>query len=257
MGGYNVEGRVALVTGAASGIGAATARALVAAGASVALVDLKDDVQGLAKSLGAQAVPVVLDLLDDHSAESAVAATIDAFGGLDAVVNSAGILETMHIDELTRDSYDRVMNINVKAPLFLTQAAIAHLRPGGSIVFIASGNAVLASPNGSVYAASKGALVSLVKGLAADLAPRGIRVNAISPGPIVTPMLSAALADAAVKESIERGVPAGRLGTPEEVASLAVYLVSNAASFVHGANFAIDGGTTAVWSPAAPGPEME
>ncbi|GAB3026882.1 short-chain dehydrogenase [Nocardioides flavus (ex Wang et al. 2016)] len=257
MGDRNVEGRVALVTGAASGIGAATARALVAAGAKVALVDLKDDVREVAESLGAQAVPVVLDLLDEDSAKSAVSATIDAFGGLDAVVNSAGILETMSIEELTRESYDRVMNINVKAPLFLTQAALAHLGPGASIVFIASGNAVLASPNGSVYAASKGALVSLVKGLAADLAPRGIRVNAISPGPIVTPMLSAALADPAVKESIERGVPAGRLGTPEEVASLAVYLISDVASFVHGASIAIDGGTTAVWSPAAPGPGME
>jgi NAD(P)-dependent dehydrogenase (short-subunit alcohol dehydrogenase family) len=145
------------------------------------------------------------------------------------------------------------MGINVRGPLFLTQAALPHLAKGASIVFIASGNAVLASPNGSVYAASKGALVSLVKGLTADLAPRGIRVNAISPGPIVTPLLSAALADSEVTAALEQGVPAGRLGTPEEVAELALFLVSDVSSYVYGASFAVDGGTTAVWSPAAPG----
>jgi NAD(P)-dependent dehydrogenase (short-subunit alcohol dehydrogenase family) len=250
----SLDGRVVLVTGAASGIGEATARRLARDGARLMLVDVQGDaVKAVAESLGDCAVAVVADLLDDSAADSVVDAALAAFGSLHGVVNSAGILETMHVEELTRASYDRVMGINVRGPLFLTQAALPHLSSGASIVFVASGNAVLASPNGSVYAASKGALVSLVKGLTADLAPRGIRVNAISPGPIVTPLLSAALADPEVTAALEQGVPAGRLGTPEEVAELALFLVSDASSYVYGASFAVDGGTTAVWSPAAPG----
>jgi NAD(P)-dependent dehydrogenase (short-subunit alcohol dehydrogenase family) len=256
MGGPSLEGRVVLVTGAASGIGEATARRLAREGARLALVDIQGDaLKAVAESLGDSAVAIVADLLDDAAADAVVDEAVSAFGSLHGVVNSAGVLETMHVEELTRASYDKVMGINVRGPLFLTQAALPHLSAGSSIVFVASGNAVLASPNGSVYAASKGALVSLVKGLTADLAPRGIRVNAISPGPIVTPLLSAALADPEVKASLEQGVPAGRLGTPEEVAELALFLVSDASSYVYGASFAVDGGTTAVWSPAAPGAE--
>jgi NAD(P)-dependent dehydrogenase (short-subunit alcohol dehydrogenase family) len=251
-----LDGRVVLVTGAASGIGEATARRLAKEGARLALVDIQGEaLRGVADSLGGSAVAIEADLLDDAAADTVVAAALSAFGSLHSVVNSAGVLETMHVEDLTRASYDRVMGINVRGPLFLTQAALPHLSTGASIVFIASGNAVLASPNGSVYAASKGALVSLVKGLTADLAPRGIRVNAISPGPIVTPLLSAALADPEVTAALEHGVPAGRLGTPEEVAELALFLVSDASSYVYGASFAVDGGTTAVWSPAAPGAE--
>jgi NAD(P)-dependent dehydrogenase (short-subunit alcohol dehydrogenase family) len=253
---HSLDGRVVLVTGAASGIGEATARRLVEAGARVVLVDVRGDaVTAVAKSLGDSAVAVVADLLDDTAAGTVAQAAVSAFGSLDGLVNSAGVLETMHVEELTRESFDRVMGVNVRGPLFLTQAVLPHLSSGASIVFVASGNAVLASPNGSVYAASKGALVSLVKGLTADLAPRGIRVNAISPGPIVTPLLSAALADPAVTAALEQGVPAGRLGTPEEVAEVALFLVSDASSYVYGASFAVDGGTTAVWSPAAPGNE--
>jgi NAD(P)-dependent dehydrogenase (short-subunit alcohol dehydrogenase family) len=251
----SLDGRVVLVTGAASGIGEATARRLAREGARLALVDVQGEaLQDVAESLGDPALAIVADLRDDAAADTVLEATMSAFGSLHGVVNSAGVLDTMHVEELTRASYDRVMDINVRGPLFLTQAALPHLSRGASIVFIASGNAVLASPNGSVYAASKGALVSLVKGLTADLASRGIRVNAISPGPIVTPLLSAALADPAVTAALEQGVPAGRLGTPEEVAELALFLVSDASSYVYGASFAVDGGTTAVWSPAAPGP---
>jgi NAD(P)-dependent dehydrogenase (short-subunit alcohol dehydrogenase family) len=243
--------RVVLVSGAASGIGEAVARRLVASGAKVVLTDIQADrLARVADSLGDGAVAVPADIRRDDTPGLVVDAAIEAFGRLDGVVNSAGVLDAADIQEVTRESYDNLMAINVRGPLFLTQAALRHLGPGGSVVFVASGNAALATPGGAVYASTKGALVSLVKGFAADLAPLGIRVNAVSPGPIDTPLLEGAFSDPENRRIIEAAVPAGRAGRPQEIAEVVAFLISDGSTYLHGSNIAADGGTTAVWSPA-------
>lgn len=243
--------RVVLVSGAASGIGEATARRLVAYGAKVVLTDVQEArLAAVADSLGSAAVAVAADIRDDGTPDLVVDRGVEAFGRLDSVVNSAGILDAAEVREVTRDSYDRLMAINVRGPFFLTQAALRHLEPGASIVFVASGNGALATPGGAIYAATKGALVTLVKGFAADLAPHGIRVNAVSPGPIDTPLLDDAFSDPENRRVIEAAVPAGRAGRPEEIAEVVAFLVSDGSTYLHGSNVAVDGGTTAVWSPA-------
>ncbi|GAC1532460.1 MAG: SDR family oxidoreductase [Marmoricola sp.] len=246
-----LDHKIVLVSGAASGIGEATARRLIAYGAQVVLTDVQSArLAQVADSLGSGAVAVAADIRHEDTPGLVVDAAIAAFGRLDGVVNSAGILDAADVRDVTREAYDNLMAINVRGPLFLTQAALRHLGPGASIVFVASGNGALATPRGAVYAASKGALITLVKGFTADLAPLGIRVNAVSPGPIDTPLLNDAFSDPETRKVIEAAVPAGRAGRPEEIAEIVAFLISDGSSYMHGSNVAADGGTTAVWSPA-------
>jgi NAD(P)-dependent dehydrogenase (short-subunit alcohol dehydrogenase family) len=253
----DLAGRTAIVTGAASGIGAAIARALSAAGAATLMVDR--DEAGLEATRAAaeeergRCETLAIDVTDDDAPERIVATALERFGSLEILAHAAGIFETHTIADFPREAYDRIFAVNVRAPFFITQAAIPHLKAGASIIVIASGSAQVPSPLGSVYGATKGALVTLTRALASELSPLGIRANAISPGPVDTPLLGSALADPATRRAIEAAMPVGRLGTPREIAAVALFLASDSASLVHGANVAVDGGTTAVWSVAAEG----
>ena len=257
----DLSGRSAIVTGAASGIGAAIAQALAAAGAATLMVDR--DAAGLEATRAAaeaeqgRCETLALDVTADDAPARIVETALERFGSLEILVHAAGIFETHTIAEFPRDAFDRILAVNLRAPFFITQAAIPHLRSGASIIVIASGSAQIPSPLGSVYGATKGALVTLTRALASELSPLGIRANAISPGPIDTPLLGSALADPATRRAIEAATPIGRLGTPREIAAVALFLASDAASLVHGANVAVDGGTTATWSVAAEGNPLD
>ena len=253
-----LDGRRAIVTGAASGIGAAIAQSLSESGALVFLTDRNAaGLKTVAESLAGPSAQAVDDFMDDDAGERVVAAAVEAFGGVDIVINCAGVLETAPFGEMTATLFDRIMKINVRGAYTVTLAAFPYLSRGSAVVNIASGNSVLASPGGSAYATSKGALVSMTRGIAADLSPLGIRVNCICPGPIETPLLESALADPDINAMIVNAVPAGRVGLASEIAAAATFLASDAASYMYGASINVDGGTTAVWSPAAPGTSPE
>jgi 3alpha(or 20beta)-hydroxysteroid dehydrogenase len=230
-------GKRALVTGAAAGIGAATARRLVEEGAEVILADVAADAaQALAAELGAR-----FELLDVRAA-SAWAGVVDRSGGLDVLVNNAGIVELGGVTEMDEASFRRLLDVNAVGVFLGMQAVVPSMRDrgGGSIVNISSVAGLVGNPHSIGYAASKWAVRGMTKSAAVDLAPARIRVNSVHPGVIRTAM------SASVDPSkTSGGAPLGRLGEPIEVANLIVYLASDESSFTTGAEHVIDGGTTA------------
>jgi 3-oxoacyl-[acyl-carrier protein] reductase len=247
---FDLTGKVALVTGAGSGIGKATAIALAASGASVAInyhrneAGAEDARQQIAGA-GGSAISIRADATKSADVRAMVEKTVAAFGPVDILVNNAGsLVKRLRLLELTEETWDEVMDLNLKSAFLCAQAVAASMieRKTGAIINVTS----IAGRNGGAlgsihYSTAKGGMITLTKGLAKELAPHGIRVNAVSPGVIDTPFHEQFSTPEAMK-NFTNIIPLGRVGRSEEVARTVVYLASDAASFVIGENIEINGG---------------
>ena len=256
---FNLDGRVAVVTGAAQGIGQGVAAALAHAGADVAIVDLDEarltETGGLIRAAGRRALAVACDVGDKSAVEDGFSMVARELGPCDALVSCAGVIcENVPAQEAKEADMDRLWRVNVKGTLFAAQAAAAQMieRRGGAIVNLASQAAILSLPNQSVYTATKGAIAALTRSLAIDWAPHGINVNAIAPTFVWTPMAAPMLEIQQVREASERRIPLGRLGQPRDIAGAALFLVSDAASLITGHLLPVDGG----WTAGEPGLDL-
>jgi NAD(P)-dependent dehydrogenase (short-subunit alcohol dehydrogenase family) len=238
---------VALITGGTTGIGLATARALHAEGYAVLVTGQNPDTLEAARRMLPEEVLVFrADARSASDAERVAGKIKERFGKVDVAFLNAGVGRLMPIEAVDEAAYEEHFGINVKGQFFTLQKVLPLLTRGGSVIFSGALGPKKGIPNWSVYSATKGALLAMVPALAVELAPRGIRVNAVSPGPIDTPAMDRLGLPAEVmrgfKETIGARVPLGRFGVAEEVASLVVFLVSAGASYITGANIVIDGG---------------
>ena len=246
-----LEGKVALVTGAASGIGAATARRFAAEGASVALTDVRAEAgTALAETLNAdghRACFVPLDVTSESQWEAAVARVTGRFGAPTVLVNNAGIYALRLIEDTSPAELDRMMEVNVKGVFLGIKAVLPAMRAGGggSIVNLSSVAGIIGSAISSDYNASKGAVRILTKCAALQYAKDGIRCNSVHPAPIDTDMGWQAMPAGEIRERRLQEIPLGRMGTADEVANAILFLASDEASFVTGSELVVDGGLTA------------
>ena len=246
-----LAGRVALVTGASRGIGRSVALALAAAGADVALGarsagDLKvvaDEIAGL----GRRALPVPLDVTDSSSVDDAVAAVADGLGGLDVLVNNAGIVHSQPVLETSDEDWDRVLSTNLRGVFLCSRAAgrVLTAQRSGKVINMASHFGIMATPAHGPYCASKAGILQLTRVLALEWAPFNVQVNAIAPGYVATDLNAETRSDAALTDKILRRIPARRMAEPDEIGPLAVLLASAASDFMTGSTLVIDGGHAA------------
>ena len=246
-----LHGKVALITGAARGQGAAEARLFAQEGAKVVLADVTDQ-EGIAIATeiaeeGADAIYVHLDVTNEAEWEAAIIETVSKFGKLDILVNNAGIWRRGHVTETSSEQWDSILDVNSKGVFLGTKAAIPEMRKagGGSIVNISSTAGLVGSRTSAAYSASKGAVRIFSKSTAIQYASEGIRANSIHPGPIDTDMGDQVWPDATSREASISRTALARIGTAKDIAYGALYLASDEASFVTGSELVIDGGVTA------------
>lgn len=243
-----LENKVALVTGASRGIGAAIAKKLAADGAAVAITysaspDKANDVVAEIVKAGGKAVAIKADAGDEVAVRRAVNDTVSKLGGLDILVNNAGIAMMADIADYSVDDFDRMINVNVRAIFVAVQESLKHMKSGGRIINIGSVMSETSIfPTASVYTMTKAAVAGLTRGLARDLGPRGITVNNVQPGPVATDMNPD---DGAGADAMRASIPLGRFGKTDEIGNVVAFLASPASSFVNGAQIRVDGGGTA------------
>lgn len=245
------EGNAIFVTGAASGLGRATALAFAAAGADVCIVDVNESALNAAadqiRAMGRGCLPIVTDISVQPNCAAAIAQAVDSFGRLDTLCNVAGILHFSKLENLTSAIWERLFAVNVHGPLYLIQAAMPHLlKSSGSIVNVASISAIKGHAYLAGYAATKGALVSMTKSLAMEFLKEPVRINAITPGGMNTSMVAGVSFPTDIDMELVARFQQTRPHTePEEAADLILYLASDRAKSIHGAVISIDAGASA------------
>jgi NAD(P)-dependent dehydrogenase (short-subunit alcohol dehydrogenase family) len=250
-----LAGRLAIVTGAAAGIGKATARLFAEEGATVVALDRDGDgtraVVAEIVRRGGTAIGRQTDVSIAAEAEAAVALAVDTFGRIDVLVNNAGIEFKRPVEETTEEEWDRVLAVNLKSAFLMSKCVIPHMKAQrrGAIVNNSSVGSFIAAPNSSAYGASKAGMMALTRGMALELAPFNVRVNAVCPGVIDTPMNERNLMRAADPDAMRRSwfevTPLGRLGRPEDVAYAVLFLACDESDFITGTPLIIDGGRMA------------
>jgi glucose 1-dehydrogenase len=245
-----LSGKVAIVTGSSSGIGQSIAIRLATEGASI-VVDYRshpkgaNDTKQQIEATGSKVIVIQADVSKLADTQNLIDQAWQQFGRCDILVNNAGIEKPADFWDVTERDYDAVLNVNLKGAFFLTQAFVRRLRDAklpGRIINISSVHENMAFPHYSTYCASKGGMRMLTRNLAVELGPLGITINNIAPGAIVTPINKSLLEDKPKLDALLKNIPLGRLGSPDDVASLAAFLASDEASYITGSTYVIDGG---------------